>query len=109
MFDTKTFPLNTLVLLTDILTANSKAGKTGTLFHALRAIADQSKPVTVVVRVAQGKTEAETTSNIIGGVTDEGKKRECRRCLRHKVSLASDRVFWVLEHVILAMNDFSNI
>ncbi len=74
MFDTKTFPLNTLVLLTDVLTANSKAGKTGTLFHALRAIADQSKPVTVVVRVAQGKTEAETTSNIIGGVTDEGKK-----------------------------------
>ncbi|AWK44283.1 phage tail protein [Photorhabdus laumondii subsp. laumondii] len=72
--DTKPFSLNMPVLLTDVLTASSKAGKTGTLFHALRAIADQSKPVTVVVRVAQGKTEAETTSNIIGGVTDEGKK-----------------------------------
>ncbi|WP_391528138.1 phage tail sheath protein [Photorhabdus akhurstii] len=72
--DTKTFPLNTPVLLTDVLTASSKAGKTGTLSHALRAIADQSKPVTVVVRVAQGETEVETTSNIIGGVTDEGKK-----------------------------------
>ncbi len=51
--DTKTFPLNMPVLLTDVLTASSKAGKTGTLSHALRAIADQSKPVTVVVRVAQ--------------------------------------------------------
>ncbi|REF28517.1 hypothetical protein BDD26_3438 [Xenorhabdus cabanillasii] len=40
----------------------------------MRAIADQAKPVTVVVRVAQGKTEAETTTNLIGGVTDEGKK-----------------------------------
>uniref|UniRef100_UPI0036D76483 phage tail sheath protein n=1 Tax=Photorhabdus sp. RM322S TaxID=3342825 RepID=UPI0036D76483 len=72
--DTKTFPLDTPVLLTDVLTASSKAGKTGTLSHVLRAIADQSKPVTVVVRVAQGETEVETTSNIIGGVTDEGKK-----------------------------------
>ncbi|CHG51762.1 major tail sheath protein [Salmonella enterica subsp. enterica serovar Typhi] len=30
--------------------------------------------MTVVVRVAQGETEAETTSNIIGGVTSDGKK-----------------------------------
>ncbi|MDC9594182.1 phage tail sheath protein [Xenorhabdus sp. IM139775] len=72
--DEKTFPLNTPVLLTDVLTASGKAGKTGTLFHTLRAIADQARPVTVVVRVAQGKTEADTTTNIIGGVTDEGKK-----------------------------------
>ncbi|KLU16279.1 MULTISPECIES: phage tail sheath protein [Xenorhabdus] len=72
--DPNTFPLNTPVLLTDVLTASGKAGETGTLFHALRAIADQAKPVTVVVRVAQGETEAETTSNIIGRVTDEGKK-----------------------------------
>lgn len=33
----------------------------------------EAKPVTVVVRVAQGETEAETTSNIIGGVTADGK------------------------------------
>ncbi|MEI9696224.1 phage tail protein, partial [Atlantibacter hermannii] len=33
-----------------------------------------SKPVTVVVRVEQGETEAETTSNIIGGVTAQGKR-----------------------------------
>ncbi|MDE1493235.1 phage tail sheath protein [Xenorhabdus bovienii] len=72
--DPHTFPLNTPVLLTDVLTASGKAGKTGTLSPALRAIADQAKPVTVVVRVAQGETEAETTSHLIGGVTDEGKK-----------------------------------
>jgi phage tail sheath protein FI len=44
------------------------------LARSLDAIADQTKPVTVVVRVAQGETEAETTANIIGGVTAEGKR-----------------------------------
>nr|WP_308530324.1 phage tail sheath protein [uncultured Serratia sp.]DAL85528.1 MAG TPA: sheath tube [Caudoviricetes sp.] len=72
--DAKTFPLNTPVLLTDVLTASGKAGETGTLARSLDAIADQTKPITVVVRVAQGDTEAETTTNIIGGVTTEGKK-----------------------------------
>ena len=68
------FPLNKPVLLTDVLEASGKAGESGTLARSLDAIADQSKPVTVVVRVAQGETEAETTSNIIGGVTSDGKK-----------------------------------
>jgi phage tail sheath protein FI len=58
-----------------VLTASGKAGESGTLARSLDAIADQAKPVTVVVRVAQGETEAETTSNIIGGVTADGKKR----------------------------------
>ncbi|CAI2449591.1 Phage tail sheath protein [Serratia proteamaculans] len=72
--DAKTFPLNTPVLLTDVLTASGKAGESGTLARSLDAIGDQTKPVTIVVRVAQGDTEAETTTNIIGGVTTEGKK-----------------------------------
>mgnify|MGYP004498464483 FL=1 len=72
--DASVFPLNKPVLLTDVLTASGKAGESGTLARSLDAIADQSKPVTVVVRVAQGETEAETTSNIIGGVTSDGKK-----------------------------------
>lgn len=72
--DAATFPLNTPVLLTDVLTASGKAGDSGTLARSLDAIADQTKPVTVVVRVAQGETEAETTANIIGGVTAEGKR-----------------------------------
>ncbi|HAT3663248.1 TPA: phage tail sheath protein [Citrobacter freundii] len=72
--DASVFPLNKPVLLTDVLEASGKAGESGTLARSLAAIADQSKPVTVVVRVAQGETEAETTSNIIGGVTSDGKK-----------------------------------
>ncbi len=70
--DAEMFPLNRPVLLTDILTASGKAGKTGTLAASLDAIADQAKPLVVVVRVAQGATEAETSANIIGGVTDDG-------------------------------------
>ncbi|MEH4798951.1 phage tail sheath protein [Atlantibacter hermannii] len=72
--DAAAFPLNTPVLITDVVTASGKAGETGTLARSLDAIADQSKPVTVVVRVEQGETEAETTSNIIGGVTAQGKR-----------------------------------
>ncbi|MEL5679772.1 phage tail sheath protein [Serratia nevei] len=73
--DAKAFPLNTPVLITDVLAASGKAGETGTLARSLDAIADQAKPVTVVVRVEQGDTEAETTTNIIGGVdVTTGKK-----------------------------------
>lgn len=67
--DPATFPLNKPVLLTDVLTASGKAGTLGTLAASLDAIADQASPVTVVVRVAEGVGDAETTSNIIGGVT----------------------------------------
>lgn len=71
--DATTFPLNTAVLITDVLAALGKAGTKGTLAPSLRAIADQSKPVTVVVRVAEGKDAAETTSNIIGGSDANGR------------------------------------
>ncbi|MBA5238326.1 phage tail sheath protein [Pectobacterium aroidearum] len=71
--DAATFPLNTPVLITNVLSAAGKAGKKGTLAAALSAIADQSKPVTVVVRVAEGKDEAETISNVIGGSDENGK------------------------------------
>ncbi len=71
--DPKLFPLNTPVLITDVLAASGKAGKKGTLARSLLAIAEQTKPVTVVVRVAEGKDEAETTSNIIGGADENGK------------------------------------
>ncbi|EGM7416066.1 hypothetical protein IIP37_001141 [Escherichia coli] len=72
--DAKMFPLNKPVLITDVLTASGKAGESGTLARSLDAIADQAKPVTIVVRVPQGETEDETTTNIIGAVTAEGKK-----------------------------------
>ncbi|MEL5362361.1 phage tail sheath protein [Serratia ureilytica] len=71
--DATLFPLNTPVLITDVLAASGKAGKKGTLARSLLAIAEQTKPVTVVIRVAEGKDEAETTSNIIGGADENGK------------------------------------
>src|SRR5690606_23591648 len=64
--DAVKFPLNKPVLLTDVLTASGSAGEQGTLARSLDAIADQASPVTVVVRVEEGESEAETTSNIIG-------------------------------------------
>ena len=51
------------MLLTDVLTASGKTGESGTLARSLDAIADQSKPISVVVRVPQSQTEAETTAN----------------------------------------------
>lgn len=71
--DPAAFPLNTPVLLTSVQSAIAKAGKTGTLATSLQAIADQTQPVTVVVRVESGETDAETTSNIIGGTDENGK------------------------------------
>ncbi|MGN7972795.1 phage tail sheath protein [Serratia sp. 22264] len=71
--DPKVFPLNTPVLITDVIAAAGKAGKSGTLANALAAIGDQCKPVTVVVRVEEGKDAAATTSNIIGGADENGR------------------------------------
>ncbi|MCO7537630.1 phage tail sheath protein [Pseudomonas asiatica] len=71
--DATMFPLNTPVLLTNVQSAIAKAGTQGTLASTLQAIADQTKPLTVVVRVATGATPAETTSNIIGGTNAAGK------------------------------------
>lgn len=76
--DEKIFPLNTPVLISDVIAAQGKAGKTGTLLPALTAIGDHCKPVTVVVRVAESENEdadeaaAETLSNIIGGADERG-------------------------------------
>lgn len=71
--DETAFPLDTPVLLTNVQAAIVKAGTTGTLAASLQAIADQTKPVTVVVRVATGATPEETTSNLIGTTTETGK------------------------------------
>ncbi|MBU4680447.1 phage tail sheath protein [Cedecea davisae] len=77
--DEKTFPLNEPVLITNVQSAIAKAGKKGTLAASLQAIADQAKPVTVVVRVAEGTgddeeaAQAETISNIIGTTDESGK------------------------------------
>ncbi|NOW46191.1 hypothetical protein FHW96_002349 [Novosphingobium sp. SG751A] len=61
------FPLDTPVLITNIAEAIGKAGTGGTLLPTLEAIADQVTPVLVVVRVAEGEDDAETSTNVIGG------------------------------------------
>jgi len=77
--DAATFPLNEPVLITSVQSAIAKAGKKGTLAASLRAIADQAKPVTVVVRVAEGTGDdeeealAQTISSIIGTTDENGK------------------------------------
>ncbi|QRX80882.1 phage tail sheath protein [Glaciimonas sp. PAMC28666] len=71
--DPLTFPLDTPVLLTNVIAALGKAGKKGTLSRTLEAIGLQTKPFTIVVRVAEGDDEAATTSNVIGTVTASGK------------------------------------
>lgn len=72
--DAAAFPLNKPVLVTDVFSAIGKAGTEGTLVQALKAIALQTKPVIVVVRVAEGVDDAATTSNVIGTVTADGQK-----------------------------------
>ncbi|MBR8405544.1 phage tail sheath protein [Burkholderia cenocepacia] len=72
--DPITFPLNKPVLLTNVQAALGKAGRKGTLYTTLDAIQKQARPYTIVVRVAQGKDSAETTSNIIGSVNADGTK-----------------------------------
>lgn len=60
------FPLNTPVLVTDIRAAIGDAGTGGTLLPALEAIADQTSPILVVVRVAAGIDDEATEANVIG-------------------------------------------
>lgn len=85
--DAAAFPLNTPVLLTNVLSAIGRAGKKGTLASALQAIADQAKPVTVVVRVAEGTTDAETISNIIGTTDENGQYTGMKALLSSQTQL----------------------
>ncbi|WP_460104172.1 phage tail sheath protein [Pseudomonas sp. S2_D10] len=71
--DAAAFPFDTPVLLTNVQTAIGKAGTTGTLASSLQAIADQTRPYTIVVRVKEGATEEDTTSALIGTTTADGK------------------------------------
>ncbi|MGN2381285.1 phage tail sheath protein [Pseudomonas juntendi] len=85
--DPVAFPLDTPVLITRVQSAIAKAGKTGTLAASLQAIADQTQPLTVVVRVATGATDDETTSNIIGTTTESGKYTGMKALLAAKTRL----------------------
>jgi phage tail sheath protein FI len=85
--DATAFPLDTPVLITNVQAAIGKAGTQGTLAASLQAIADQTKPVTVVVRVATGVDDAATTSNLIGTTTATGKYTGMKALLAAKSRL----------------------
>ncbi|WP_027908743.1 phage tail sheath protein [Pseudomonas sp. URMO17WK12:I4] len=91
--DPLAFPLDTPVLLTNVQSAIAKAGTKGTLRASLQAIADQTKPFTIVVRVAEGagQTQAEkdaaTVSNLIGTTNAQGKYTGMKALLAAKGKL----------------------
>ena len=85
--DAAFFPLDTPVLITNVQTAVGKAGVKGTLGVSLQAIADQTKPYTIVVRVKEGADEAETTSALIGTTTADGKYTGMKALLAAKARL----------------------
>ncbi|MFZ5272151.1 phage tail sheath subtilisin-like domain-containing protein [Enterobacter asburiae] len=80
--DADTFPLNTPVLITRVLSVMNKAGTTGTLSTVLTAIGNQCSPKVVVIRVADAANWKPTKSDedeptqdslVIGGQGDDGK------------------------------------
>lgn len=87
--DATTFPLDTPVLVTDVMAAIGKAGVKGTLAPTLTGIADQGSPAIVVVRVAEGADAAATKSNLIGTVNAQGKMTGMNALLAAKAQLGN--------------------
>lgn len=85
--DAATFPLDRPALITDIEAAIGDAGVLGTLAKSLRAIADQTRPVVVVVRVEEGADAAETASNVIGTTDANGQKTGMQALLAAEAQL----------------------
>lgn len=85
--DEAAFPINQPVRFNDIYAALGKAGETGTLAKSLDAIADQTNPTIVVVRVPEGASPSETETNVIGTVTVEGQKTGLKALLSAKAQL----------------------
>lgn len=86
--DASYFPLNKPVLVINLRDALAKAGSTGTLSSVLETIAAETNPIAVIVRVNEGATVAETNSNVIGTVTDEGEYTGMKALLAAQSQLA---------------------
>ncbi|EBY1954636.1 phage tail sheath protein [Salmonella enterica] len=87
--DKTLFPADKPVLLTDVQGKLGKAGNKGTLAPALQAIADQSNPAVVVVRVDEATAASGTTTeaNIIGKVTSDGQRTGLKALLSAEADL----------------------
>ena len=66
--DADLFPLDQPALITDVRSAISQAGETGTLANALAAIADQASPIIVVARVDETVDPADQDDAVIGTI-----------------------------------------
>jgi Bacteriophage tail sheath protein len=66
--DDSAFPLDTPVLIAGSPLEAADLGADGTLLDAVNAVLDQIGAMVVVVRVAEGADDAETQTNVIGGV-----------------------------------------
>lgn len=85
--DETAFPLNRPVLITDVEAAIGKAGGDGTLAKSLQAIADNSRPFVVVVRVEDEIDGADTTANVIGTTLPSGQKTGMQALLAAEAQL----------------------
>ncbi|RON97126.1 phage tail protein [Pseudomonas fluorescens] len=85
--DANTFPMDTPVLISSVQSDIGKAGEKGTLAVSLQAIANQTKPYVIVVRVKEGQDEAETASALIGTTTESGKYTGMKALLAAKSRL----------------------
>ncbi|MGL5528138.1 MAG: phage tail sheath protein [Plesiomonas shigelloides] len=85
--DPTMFPLGKNVLITNVQAAVGKAGKKGTLAKSLQAIADTVNTITIVNRVAEGATEEETTSNLIGAAHEDGTYSGLKALMRAKADV----------------------
>ncbi len=65
---------NDPVLLTNYREAVARFGEAAPITKAAKAIYEQAGAVIVAVGIAEGADAAETTSAVIGGVTEEGKR-----------------------------------
>lgn len=82
------FPLDTAVLVAGSRTKAAKLDHVGdgrgTGPRVMEAIFKQTAPVMIVVRVEEGVDDAETTSNVIGGVDPDGTHRGAQALLTAK-------------------------
>lgn len=85
--DADAFPLNVPTLVTNVENAIGKAGATGTMATALRAIADQARPVVVLIRVEVGDDSEAMDANVIGTTTETGQKTGLRALLGAEAKL----------------------
>lgn len=67
------FPLNVPVMVAGANGVPAGLGASGTLPDAFDGITDQVSAVVVAIRVEEGADDAETISNIIGGVSADGR------------------------------------